>query len=441
MAAPSPPRTAPTPTMAPHATIVGAGIAGLSAAVALRRAGWRVDVYERSRFKNEIGAAITVPPNAALVLARWGYDFDASPEPVPNESTRLAAAADLRELARLEYPRAGAWSFHRVDLHRALRDMAAAEAARIRLGEEVKGVDCEAGRVRLQGGAEVESDLVVIADGAHSRLLPDLVGGPAPPPPTHHTGRSVYRWLVPMEAVRADAELRAQFEGQPPGFLAWHDAGRRVLWVSYACRGGAVLNNAVVCDTEADNDDNDEGELWNTPASKTQVLRTVARFHPTARKLVHLADDDDGIKVHRLFKRSPLGSFVRGRAVVLGDAAHVMLPTHAAAGGLAIESAAALEVLLRGVQGGGDAQVVSERLRLFDALRVPRCNLTLLASNAGAEWLRVPGVEDEIRRYYAGPLPPEDAMPWSDEFREVLFHHDVFAAAEEALRKGSRDWA
>lgn len=61
-----------------HAIVVGAGIAGLSATVALRRAGWDVTVLERSRFKNEIGAAITVPPNATMVLDRWGFDAEVS---------------------------------------------------------------------------------------------------------------------------------------------------------------------------------------------------------------------------------------------------------------------------------------------------------------------------------------------------------------------------
>jgi len=59
-----------------RAIVVGAGIAGLSAAIGLRRAGWDVTVLERSRFKNEIGAAISVPPNATMVLDQWGFDVE-----------------------------------------------------------------------------------------------------------------------------------------------------------------------------------------------------------------------------------------------------------------------------------------------------------------------------------------------------------------------------
>jgi salicylate hydroxylase len=56
--------------------VVGAGIAGLSAAVAMRRAGHEVEVFEQSQFKNEVGAAITITPNGVLVLKKWGFDFE-----------------------------------------------------------------------------------------------------------------------------------------------------------------------------------------------------------------------------------------------------------------------------------------------------------------------------------------------------------------------------
>ncbi|KAI5926450.1 hypothetical protein F4810DRAFT_725108 [Camillea tinctor] len=466
MSTASPPQPRPTPTT-PRAAVVGAGIAGLSAAIALRRAGWRVVVHERSRFKNEVGAAITVPPNAALALERWGYVFPpdgggdhhnrnggdkgtANGDPVPNQSMRYAAAADLRELSRFDYPRmreawgAGAWSFHRVDLHRLLREMAEGEEgegspARIRLGEEVLGLDCEGGRLRTREGWGREWDLVVIADGAHSRLLPNFVDDPASTTP-HHTGRSVYRWLVSTDDVRASPALRAQFDGALPGFTAWDDIARRVLFICYTCRGGRTLNCAVVHDTSPAAESEDRADdVWHLPVSRDQVLATLQGFHPTLRAVVDLASED-GVKAHRLFKRAPLESFARGRALVLGDAAHVMMPTHAAGGGIAMESAAALEVLFRGV-GAGDAVAVGERLRLFDGLRVPRCNLTMLLSNAGPEGVRVPGVEEEIRRYYSGPLPSREGLPWDDEFREFMFCYDVFAAAEKALEglgNGSR---
>ena len=93
------------PSSESRAAVIGAGIAGLSSATALRRAGWRVTCFEKSRFKNEVGAAITVPPNATVALAHWGLFSRLSPDaaPVPNRCTRFARASDLKEIMRDEY--------------------------------------------------------------------------------------------------------------------------------------------------------------------------------------------------------------------------------------------------------------------------------------------------------------------------------------------------
>lgn len=170
--------------MPSSAVVVGAGIAGLSAAIALRRAGWRVTVLERSRFSNEIGAAISVPPNATRALDRWGFDAHAAGG-VPNVSARFARADNLAVILNEDYAdiaeRMGAasWSFHRVDLHRGLRELATrqdgeGDPVEVRLGAEAVGVDCGAGVVRLNDDTLVEGELIVIADGAHVGSLTSL---------------------------------------------------------------------------------------------------------------------------------------------------------------------------------------------------------------------------------------------------------------------------
>ena len=128
--------------------IVGAGIAGLSTAVSIRRAGHRVRVLERSALKNELGAAIHIPPNAARVLEAWGFDPVAM-RLVTVRGISLAEATSRRELeftpmgdcVRARYGKPFYFS-HRVDLHEALRSMAARTdgigmPAEIRLGQEV----------------------------------------------------------------------------------------------------------------------------------------------------------------------------------------------------------------------------------------------------------------------------------------------------------------
>lgn len=217
-----------------------------------------------------------------------------------------------------------------------------------------------------------------------------------------------------------------------------------------------MLNNAIVHDTPPQpsgeaGESSPLGRGWSTAVGREEVLKVLSGFHGAVRALVDLAfgeerekEEDNGrgtgekgIQVHHLFKRPALNSFVRGKAVVIGDAAHVMMPTHAAGGAIAIESAATMEVLFRDFPSDPPQleEFVKRRLKLFDQLRIPRCNLTMLASNAGPKWLNVEGVEEEARRYYKGPLPHKDTLPWTKEFRQVLFCYDAFEAAEEAVRK------
>ncbi|KAI0097601.1 FAD/NAD(P)-binding domain-containing protein [Nemania sp. FL0031] len=476
-----PPQHSPQPLTA---GIVGAGIAGLSAAIALRRAGFQVEVYERSRLNNELGAAICTPQNAAIVLRRWGFGFEAS-DPTPNLCMRYARAGDLVTVFHENIKSvmgAPCLSFYREDLHIGLwahamedaeeewpiidgargpwRDIIGMPVA-ICLGCEIKSVDCENGVLTRVDGRQVQKDLVIIADGAHSSLLADFLGHP---PATQPTGRSVYSWLVSMEDVMADPELAEQYRYTLPGFLSWVDVEERILWANYTCGGGTLLNNTVVHDTDnsssqsssngcsrdhgapservengTGNEEEEENTLWHTHVSKETVLKTLHGFHPAVRRIVSM-DAEEGIRVHKLYKRPPLESFVRGRTAVIGDAAHLMMPTHDAGPAIAIESASVLEVLFSGLEGytnspdeHGRGHIIRERLRLFDKLRIPRCNLTMLVSNAGPEWPLDPGLEQEIRRFYHGPLPQKGALPWCDEFREVLFHYDAFEAAKQAL--------
>lgn len=158
--------------------IIGAGIAGLAAAIALRRAGHIVEIYEKSSFKDEIGAAITFTPNANKILTRWGLDYEAAGstdklvsrrvKPDTLEMVAFTSFEDVPSRFKSVFN-----AFHRVDIHRALKELATAAGSgvpvKIHLGVDVETIDCELGALTTKDGRTIRKDLLVVADGIKVR--------------------------------------------------------------------------------------------------------------------------------------------------------------------------------------------------------------------------------------------------------------------------------
>ena len=222
--------------------IAGGGIAGLSAAIGFRRAGHRVRILERSHFSDEVGAAITIPPNAVRVLQAWGMDFPKA-RMINFEGMEVVAGED-EEPRRLHYYdfSASEETFgspyllsHRVDLHEALRDIATTEdgdgsPAEIINGSTVVAFDAEAGTVRL-AGSELSADLVVAADGIRSTAS-KFIGYYSPAVPSSTT---VIRFLIPTHVIEADPGTKALVAGD--GICSIYTMTSRNRWlVRYPCR-------------------------------------------------------------------------------------------------------------------------------------------------------------------------------------------------------------
>ncbi|CAK7215939.1 hypothetical protein SBRCBS47491_002661 [Sporothrix bragantina] len=372
--------------------VIGAGIAGLSAAAALRQAG------HHSRIANEIGAAIHVGVNASQALAYLGSD-PARLQSVECQTMTLYSpeGKKLREVHH-EWP----WVLtHRADLHNELK-LLALDPSRdgkepvLHLSSRVVSVDPVAGTIVLGNGEEHHGDLIVGADGiyasqkAKQSTTREKVF--ADNKPLESVGTACYRFTVPAEKIEADPSCLPVVGGTGMTLIiAPTDPTKRII--IYPCRNGCLLN--FVCmhpDTHGE-----VSKSWNTAATTEDVLSTYKDWAPSITGLIAKADADD-VRCWRLLQRPNLATFSEGRFCVVGDAAHPMLPHQGQGGGQAIEDGVALGVLF---EGNVAADNVPALLDLYQQVRYARATAVQTLSReaaVGSSKLR----PDAVQRYVFG---------------------------------------
>ena len=223
--------------------IAGGGICGLSCAIALRRSGHTTRILERSQFTHEVGAAITIPPNATRVLQSWNFDFRAARmipfngmEIVAGESDTLSKITQSSFTSFESKFGAPYLLSHRVDLHEALREMATSskgpgKPTQIINGAHIISYDAEAGSVTLANGSILTADLIVAADGVHS-IASKFIGDHRPAIVSDTT---VVRFLIPTSTLMADPATADLIPGD--GVCSIYSAESRTHWLlRYPCR-------------------------------------------------------------------------------------------------------------------------------------------------------------------------------------------------------------
>lgn len=313
-----------------HAVVVGGGIGGLGAAIGLHRIGWTVTVLEQAPEFGDVGAGISLWPNALRCLDELGVDLTPHLSPqrdggFRDKRGRRVARFDAAAFERLHGRPLGA--IHRKDLIAALKNAVPAES--LKTGAEVTEVH-EDGRVRFTGG-ELQADLVVAADGIHSpvrrALFPDH---PAP----IYSGSTAFRGITRFPG----AKLGTSFDrGTEIGVLPL--TGGDVYWfVSYATRPGS---------------------------QPPDLRRKVAGWHDPIPALIDATPPEAVLHHDLYYLGTPLKSYVKGRVALLGDAAHAMPPFLGQGGCQAIEDAIVLASEL-------SKQDVPQALQAYDAQRRPR---------------------------------------------------------------------
>ncbi len=351
----------------PRALIAGAGIGGLSVALALDSAGFDVAIFERESELAEFGAGLQITPNATRILERLGAlepTLAAATEPT---AIVIRNGRDDKILARLDISDARKrWGapyivVHRADLQRALADVAATRPhIELKLGLLVGGIAESADGVAfgLKRGAlamRENGDVAIGADGLNSKVRERLgLGGPDS---ALFSGRVAFRATAPAN------ELAERFS-EP---LVNLRLGPRAHLVHYPLRGGAIVNFVAVIESDWRGQRGDDP--WDGEADRDALERAFADWSDEARELIAKPDD---WRAWPLKHRPPIDSYAAGRIALAGDAAHPMAPFLAQGAGQAIEDAGALWRHLSATRDVAAALAAYSRERAPRAGRVQR---------------------------------------------------------------------
>lgn len=381
--------------------IVGAGIGGLTLAHALLKQGQSVRILERASALENVGAGIQIPPNAVKVLRALGLEADVKARAFQPEAIEARMGQTGRHIFNIplaEYAK-NRWGAPYLHIHRAAYIFALANNLpdeTLKLNSNVisyeniaKGV-C----VYLENDRQLKSQYLIGADGIRSTIREQMLGPDAP----QFTGNMAWRVVVPTE--------RLEDLAPNPTACAWFGPGRH--GVTYRLGPEGELTNFVGVVEQ----DSWQEEGWSIPGKKADLRADFEDWHPVIKNVIDKADT-----FHRwaLFDRAPLPRWIDGRAALLGDAAHPMLPFLAQGAAMAVEDA----WVLADVIGRDDNLSVYQSKRLGRTSKVQaasRANMGLFHKSSPVSKLATYGPMWAAGRLFPGVV--HQRMDW-------LYNYDV----------------
>jgi salicylate hydroxylase len=392
--------------------IVGGGIGGLTLALALRRRGLAADVYEQAPELREIGAAVALSANATRELERLGC-LDAI-EALSCEPSELIwrGWSDDRRIAAFPVAKGGAYrarfgapyfGIHRADLQRVLG--AAHGPDRLHLGHRLIGLEEKDKGIELDfaNGHSTQVDILIGADGVRSQVRRHITGEER----AAYSGTSAFRGIVPVR----DLPLLPD----PQALQFWMGPNAHLLHYAIGPSGKDINFFAVV-----------EGprtwthETWTAPVEPEEAAAAFAGWHPAVVQMVSAVPHNVR---WGLFAVRPLQTWRLGRAVLLGDAAHGMLPHHGQGANTTIEDAITLAELLP----TGGMEDFDRSMRHYERLRRARTRIIQRSSRATNAVLHLP--DDAIANRAARLAQFPQRFGWIHEFDAL---DDVISRAQPA---------
>ena len=376
--------------------VVGGGIGGMTAALALSQAGRRVEILEQAAEIGEIGAGIQLGPNAFTALDALGVGERARRRAVYADFLIMRDALDGAEVANIPLGQAFRRRFgnpyavfHRADVHLSIYEKVQDDLnITVRTGARIEQVEVRDNGVQLtdEDGQVYEGAALVGADGGRSVSRRALIGD------SHRvSGHVVYRAVLPKEDMPADLRWNAA--------TAW--VGPDCHIVHYPLRGGEVYNIVVTFHSR-------DAEEWGVrEGSREEVM---SYFDAIANQPKELLSKPRSWKRWATADRDPTERWGSGRATLLGDAAHPMLPYLAQGACMAIEDAVTLREALRAT--GNDTEA---GFRLYEGKRIVRTARVVLSAREMGRLYHAKGVERLVRNSLWQGRTPErfyDALEW-----------------------------
>lgn len=368
---------------APRIAIIGAGIGGLTLAVALKRLGLAATVYEGAPQLSAVGAGIWLPANAMKVMEHLKLDAALSATGVPLDRVELADQEQLLSVIELQRVKARLGqttvSIMRSELQRVLLETVGEE--HVVCGK--RAVSAAGGAVKFEDGTSLEADVIVGADGLRSAVREAVVAGAR----LEYSGQTCWRGMAKLELPEGTHQACRETWGGPSRF--GYSAVKRdcVYWFAVA---------------EAPS-----GEV-DASSPKPMLTERFAGFPPVVRAVL-AATRDEAIFRSDIWALDPIARWSQGPYVLLGDAAHAMTPNLGQGGAQAIEDAFSLARCLK------EHTPVAEAYAAYERERGPRARrIAKLAGDLGrtAHWTN--GVARALRNVALRSMPKRLAEKQTD---------------------------
>ncbi|KAK8112023.1 FAD binding domain-containing protein, partial [Apiospora kogelbergensis] len=416
--------------------IVGAGLAGLAAAISIAQSGHAVTVFEAAKQLSEIGAGLQLTPNCTRILQQWNLSarlWASGAEPTSLTVHRctgkvLAQEDDFNKNIRAKYG-APFLDMHRIDLQQALYERACELGVQFRMNQRVQSIDFYLDRPELttESGTQAQADLIVAGDGLWSACRSSFLGKTLPPLPT---GDLAYRIVLRLDQIDSE-DLRDWVKNPTCHF--WIGPGAHA--VGYSLRNGDMYNIVLLVP------DNLPPGVRRQSGSVEEMEALFHGWDPILSRFLSLVSEVDKWKLMHRRAVDVLDAWVNDKSnfVMIGDSCHPMLPYLAQGANSAIEDGAVLGLLLGFMKSKAQ---LPKALKLYEKLRKARGDAIVKETFKQRTDFHMPdGPEQEKRdELFLSQLGKEVEVPFPSRWtcpqvQPWLYGYDAYGEVQDVIER------